>query len=1110
MDISGQLVDQLVRGTVVPFVGAGVSRAVTVAGKSVFPSWSELLNEMADELEGLGSTENADNASIIRLLTRQHFWVEAAGHALRGLNKSNFDRILQTKFLIPRPADADWSLPQAVWDLQPSLVVTTNYDHVLHWTNPDSIPLLNHQKEEFAHLGQKSAHRPSTVWHLHGRIEEAASLILAPSQYDAFYRDRQDLRETLHAAIHRLQTLFVDQTLLFIGFGMEDEYVMDRLRTVFHRFGESTRTHYALLVKDEADAVRAKLWKGWNIQVIPYESHGLKLVEKLHELKDAAARIRSNPHEVRPSRPVSYTQWLADHLNTNSAIKLSGLRPKEGVGVSLSHVYVPVVTRGGALDSERPPRGADAGIALESSQEKPEFELLLNLIGEKSLYVSGAAGSGKTTFCQWLTLALCQQNVSSHPLAPPDQFRESFPEPLKEKLPLLVTLREFWKYLPETGGELTRARLEHSLERWIEATQPGGLAWSEVKRHLAVGQTVLIFDGVDEVPRDGAASEPLTGPRSQLLSGLADAVAAWTTLGNRVLVTSRPYGLEPDEQQQLGLPHAPVSELPAELQRLLVRRWFLILKPDGVQGESISRELWDEVERRPEIAQLASNPLLMTALCIVYGEDRKLPKDEFDLYDRIVDRVLCNRYSNGSNDVARNRCRLCVIAHGMHTGAGLGLSEERRQPQAEITDHEIERILEAYQQNQPGSETRKLSAQGARNELLSHSGLLLPKGDHRAGFCHLTIQDFLAAEWLYDQNRAKPVPIFRKYGGTPEWRRALTLLFGAWTSTRFVSKEEAVHLLTRLINGLKNAEIRLGVVLTDCWRVLHGHELVLPPESQSRLIRFCQTAIKSEVPIAERNELALALGRMGDPRLIGDLRSDDSKAWVVVPADDYRVGDAGIQKEWGGTFALKSEVMALKEAFQLSRYPVTNEQFGKFMASDGYQRETLWDPVGWEWRVKHEILEPALWRNGKWNGATQPIVGISWWEADAFCKWAGGRLPTEREWEAAARGPTGNVYPWGKDWKPGLCNASDAGLGVTSPVGMFPSSASLSGAHDMAGNVWEWCDDLYEVDGERRVLRGGSWYDVSRGCRSAVRGRDAPGNRDVNIGFRVVRGVRTS
>ena len=188
---------------------------------------------------------------------------------------------------------------------------------------------------------------------------------------------------------------------------------------------------------------------------------------------------------------------------------------------------------------------------------------------------------------------------------------------------------------------------------------------------------------------------------------------------------------------------------------------------------------------------------------------------------------------------------------------------------------------------------------------------------------------------------------------------------------------------------------------------------------------------------------------------------------------------------------LPEAMVSFGAPFQLTKYPVTNGQFRRFWEAGGYRDASFWDPEGWRWREKENVVEPAYWRDVKWNGPTQPVVGVSWWEADAFCRWAGCRLPTEREWEAAARGPQGWAYPWGDDWRERSCNSGETDLGVTTPVGIFPQSAAICGAHDLAGNVWEWCSDTFEPSKSDnpeagRVLRGGSWLNGPRVCRSAA------------------------
>ncbi len=1102
--IPAKLKSEFAKGRVVPFVGSGVSLAVD---RTLFPTWGELLKDMEAALRGMPKEEHAD---LVRIQCKLKKWLDAAKVAWEELGKNGFYDVMRKRFDIPKPAQADWSLPDAIWGLKPGIVITTNYDNVLTWCNPNSKQLLNRQKPELAGLYDATAERP-LVWHLHGHISDLESLILAPSQYDMFYADES--RKQYQAAKVQLKALLANWTLLFIGFGLEDEYVMDMVVDVYKTFGEATKPHFALKKKGESDAEKSRHWSQFNIQVIEFEDYGQPLVDLLHTL--AEGRSSAPAITIPPNRPVvppAYIDWLIKDCSKD--IELLGLRPKIGHSVTLRNVYVPVVTQNREPQTKKPDEVGFERQQPGSEERRAQYRLLQSIIAEKSIYLSGAPGSGKTTFCRWLALAICQGELTAHPVTPPDGFLEVFPEPLRGRLPLLVKLRDFWQFLPnlERGAELTHAQFELAMKNWIEGKKFGGLAWSTVQDHLDAGLTLLIFDGVDEVPLERIKPDHAAEPRTLLLSGLSNAIDHWRSKGNRVLVTSRPYGLTDAQSRRLGLDHEPVAELPRELQELLVRRWFHVLRKSDEEVDSECGRLWGDIANRQEIASLASNPLLLTAICIVYGEKHRLPQHEYDLYERIVNTVLSNRNQEESHQFAAARSSLCVIAHGMHTGKELG--EARQQPQAEATFDEIERMLKYYQDHRPGGDRRILSAHDTREELLSQSGLLLPQGNKSASFYHFTIQDFLAAERLYEQHFEDLKPVFLERGDIPEWRKSLGFLYGA-TLNNITIKDRAVRLLTELSEELSISRIRLGIVLCDCWRILHGHDLRLDAEAQQRFVYFCLAAIKPEVRVKDRMELALALGRMGDPRVATDLRDPknwltEPSTWVPVKPGTYRVGDAKIPKEYFPGTALKPGKFQLEQAIQMSRFPVTNRQFAAFVADGGYTHEKYWidetdGDVSWKWRQTKNITMPAYWNDSKWNCETQPVVGVSWFEAMAYCRWANCRLPTEREWEAAARGPKGWDYPWGDDWRDEICNSREARLGVTTPVGIFTESKAACGAEDMVGNVWEWCGDWWDTKKkDARVVRGGSWDDGSGVARSAVRGRGTPGVRGSNIGFRVV------
>ena len=228
------------------------------------------------------------------------------------------------------------------------------------------------------------------------------------------------------------------------------------------------------------------------------------------------------------------------------------------------------------------------------------------------------------------------------------------------------------------------------------------------------------------------------------------------------------------------------------------------------------------------------------------------------------------------------------------------------------------------------------------------------------------------------------------------------------------------------------------------------------------------------------------------------------------------------------------------DAFWIDQTEVTNAMFQVFMQTQDYQTDA--EKVGKSYVL--DLTSKSWWQmeGANWHhpqgqssdltGLSQyPVVQVSWNDANAYCAWAGGRLPSESEWEKAARGTDGRIYPWGDVTPIGiLLNFADANLDVSwankstddgyqaiAPVGSYLDGASPYGALDMAGNVWEWVNDWYDVypNGDKaastdfgriyRVLRGGSWDYEYTYSRSTFRLRGTPYDSGSNIGFRCAR-----
>ncbi len=264
--------------------------------------------------------------------------------------------------------------------------------------------------------------------------------------------------------------------------------------------------------------------------------------------------------------------------------------------------------------------------------------------------------------------------------------------------------------------------------------------------------------------------------------------------------------------------------------------------------------------------------------------------------------------------------------------------------------------------------------------------------------------------------------------------------------------------------------------------------------------------------------------RLGDTQV----RSADGMVMVYVPAGAFQMGsddDAvdqamqacsqfqdGCKREWFEG-ELPAHTVTL-DRFWLDQTEVTNAQYRKCVEAGACKASTRCD-----WG------EPTYENPAK---ADHPVACLGWGEAKAYCEWAGGRLPTEAEWEYAARGEAGNRYPWGDTFDGSRLNFCDVncaeewkdvnyddGYAVAAPVGSFPDGASWCGGLDMAGNVWEWVSDWYQAypserqvnpagpdSGQYKVLRGGAWLNGSSDVRGANRGQEGPSLRYADVGFR--------
>ncbi len=226
---------------------------------------------------------------------------------------------------------------------------------------------------------------------------------------------------------------------------------------------------------------------------------------------------------------------------------------------------------------------------------------------------------------------------------------------------------------------------------------------------------------------------------------------------------------------------------------------------------------------------------------------------------------------------------------------------------------------------------------------------------------------------------------------------------------------------------------------------------------------------------------------------------------VIIPAGPF------IRGTMAGGFDEQPPREIYLDAFEIDRYEVTNYQYGLFVAATGHRK------AGPPSRYAKNV--------GKMRGLNQPVVYVSWEDAEEYCRWKGKRLPTEAEWEKAMRGPDGRLWPWGNDQRPNGANWARVhdGYEVTARVGSFDADKSPYGVMDGAGNVMEWVADWYSETyyrespdrnptspefGTYRVLRGGGYTTTGADVRITSRSKMVPDFRDETIGFRCARDLK--
>ncbi|MGB8645787.1 MAG: SUMF1/EgtB/PvdO family nonheme iron enzyme [Anaerolineae bacterium] len=789
------------------------------------------------------------------------------------------------------------------------------------------------------------------------------------------------------------------------------------------------------------------------------------------------------------------------------------------------------------LSTETPlPQGHDP---YKGKKDVPKVTALGALNRHPRLVLLGEPGSGKSTFVNFVCMCFAGEALG-RPEANLGRLMESATVNNVESkhilkawehgwlLPVRVILRDFAANSALSPSEEGKAaHLLQFIQKQLKLLGIGDFAPLLRSELLKRGGLVLL-DGMDEVP----GGQHL---RTQIRSIIESFASSFPKC--RIAVTSRTYAYQKQEWYLPDFTEAVLAPFSHPQILRFVDKWYDHYAAKGGTGIADARgraHLLKEVLLHNErLIDLAQTPLLLTLIISLHAmRQGNLPEEREKLYASAVELLLERWESTKMNRDAKGNAS---IQH-------LSLSAWLKVDRSKVRRFLNELAFRAHAEHPGLSETPDIPQEVLVNGLLglsgnhevdpSHlvdylskrTGLLVSRGVNIYAFPHRTFQEYLAACYLTEYNY--PYDLAHLVRENPGLWREATMLAGAKAA------QGTPFALWALVNQLcYRISDEKACDRKDEWGALLAAQLVVecaassnPSEPDLRKIEdICKWMVhlieQAQFPAAELVRAGEYLGRLGDLRFRQDRwHLPDEPLWglIEIPAGPFQMGSDPARDRDSSEDEWPSHVVTLP-LYYIGRYPVTVAQFRAFIQDSGYDH-----------------CEPDV-GTGPDN---RPVTNVSWHAAQAYCNWLQTKLqgeslvptqlgtllkekwrvtlPSEAEWEKAARGNKGYIFPWGNRYQEDHANIGETGIGCPSPVGCFVSGKSPYGLLDMGGNVWEWTrsvkraypyvpEDSREdetVHGER-ALRGGSFDDLRRVCRCASRDSFLPDGRQVYYGFRI-------
>ena len=869
----------------------------------------------------------------------------------------------------------------------------------------------------------------------------------------------------------------------------------------------------------------------------------LRLAFHKHDIESLGGKETPQPADKKHSEEAErYQTILKEELGY---IRMLGLPGVESIKVNLNNdTFVPLrlsdrQERGGLYATESDLQGSDH-ILYPDEIMKQAFH---DRRGRRMLLVIGDPGAGKTTLLKYYALCALEDYTKLGFSAPVNVFY----------LPLRDLVRD-------KEGRCTE-NLPVTLAGWSEKHHQT-IDAKVFNDWLNNDSSLVLLDGLDEISNIEERKE-VCHWIDHAFSGFSKAY---------IVVTSRATGYRKDEGIELESEYerADVQDFTAEQQERFLRNWFraAFLKEPCEKG--VNEESWQErqkaeaekrtttivahlkVEKNKGLRQLAAIPMILQIMAILWKDRDYMPESRVKLYEAALDYLL--EFRDKRRDIKPLLSAMC--ARRVLAPVSLWMQESLKKDEATRADihTEMQKLLDTLD--------TPPTAEAFCDYLVKRAGLLVETGGKEYLFRHKSFREYLAGVQLKDDRPYEHLNQLVAHFGEDWWEEPLRFfialvdanvfdlfmqkLFDASQSEEMTPKQQLLlqtiieeapqkkvdALCDKLLEPATTAS-RQRVIL-DCLKAINK------PASLDALLEFREKKLAGENRdvINRTEEVILALG--GQPLASKADKSESGKPasfrnpneqnaeYILIPGGNY----------W---YSVTDKIVDVPDAY-FAKYPVTNKLYRFFIAwlqakespvlysaftseLDAIANDNKWgNKFGGDYNQDKSdlagLFRSRLGEDRKYDGEDQPVVGVTWYAAKAYCLWLSllegdktrYRLPDEKEWEWAAGGKQGTTgqkvrpYPWSEGkGKPNSTLANyNNNIGTTTPVGNYPEGATPEGLYDMAGNVWEWMENEHEQYPASRAWRGGSWHIDALRCSS----RNLNDPRSFNysyVGFRVIR-----